>query len=50
MWLVVGANGQLGRSLQDVLVQKNVEYVATTRKDLDVSNSDAVSQFLSNGS
>lgn len=47
MWLVVGANGQLGRCLQDVLVQKNVEYLATTRRDLDVSNSDAVSKFLS---
>lgn len=50
MWLIVGSNGQLGRCLQDVLVQNNIEYFATTHRDLDVSDSHAVSQFVSTGS
>ena len=37
-YLIVGAEGQLGRSLQDDLVERNLEFVAFSRKDLDITN------------
>jgi dTDP-4-dehydrorhamnose reductase len=47
MLLIVGASGQLGRSLQDILVQQNIPFIAASRSDLDISNQYATSQFLS---
>jgi len=37
-WLLLGANGQLGRSLQDVLFSAGVPYIATGRTDIDITN------------
>ena len=37
-YLIVGAEGQLGRSLQDDLAARNLEFVALSRKDLDVTD------------
>ena len=37
-WLLLGANGQLGRSLQDVLSSAGVPYIATGRTDIDITN------------
>jgi dTDP-4-dehydrorhamnose reductase len=50
MWLVVGANGQLGRCLQDALAQQSIDFVAASHHDLDVANSEAVAHFLSSRS
>ena len=50
MWLVVGANGQLGRCLQDTLAQQSIDFDAASHHDLDVTNSEAVAQFLSSKS
>jgi dTDP-4-dehydrorhamnose reductase len=46
MWLIVGANGQLGRCLQDVLIEKNIDFIAASHSDLDVANQDNVSSFI----
>jgi dTDP-4-dehydrorhamnose reductase len=37
-WLLLGANGQLGRSLQDVLSSAGVSYIATGRTDIDITD------------
>ena len=37
-WLLLGADGQLGRSLQDVLATAELSYVAVGRTDVDITN------------
>jgi dTDP-4-dehydrorhamnose reductase len=37
-WLLLGANGQLGRSLQDVLSASSIEFVAAGRSDADITD------------
>jgi len=37
-WLLLGANGQLGRSLQDVLSASKIEFVAAGRADADITD------------
>ena len=37
-WLLLGANGQLGRSLQDVLSSAGVPFIATGRTDIDITD------------
>ena len=37
-WLLLGANGQLGLSLQDVLTHLDISFVATGRKEVDITN------------
>lgn len=37
-WLLLGANGQLGRSLQDVLSALKIEFVAAGRADADITD------------
>ena len=37
-WLLLGADGQLGRSLQDVLATAGLSYVAAGRRDVDITN------------
>ena len=37
-WLLLGANGQLGRSLQDVLSASTIEFVAAGRADADITD------------
>jgi len=41
-WLITGANGQLGRSLQNSLNSKRIEYVALNKDDLDVSDENKI--------
>lgn len=50
MWLIVGANGQLGRCLQDVLVEKNIEFIAASHSDLNIANEKGVSEFMNQNS
>ena len=38
-WLITGANGQLGRCLQETLDAKGIDFVALSRADLDITNS-----------
>lgn len=42
MWLVVGANGQLGRSMTELLESNTTDYVALSRHQLDITDSVAV--------
>lgn len=37
-WLLLGADGQLGRSLQDVLTTDGLSYVAAGRRDVDITD------------
>jgi dTDP-4-dehydrorhamnose reductase len=37
-WLITGANGQLGRCLQETLDAKGIEFIALSRTDLDITN------------
>ena len=37
-WLLLGAHGQLGRSLQDVLSASKIEFVAAGRADADITD------------
>ena len=37
-WLLLGADGQLGRSLQDVLAADGLSYVAVGRSDVDITD------------
>ena len=46
MWTVIGANGQLGRALTDSLVASDVEFVATSSQDLDITNEKQVNNFF----
>ncbi len=46
--LIIGANGQVGRSLVDLCQQNAIEYIATTRQELDVSNQQNIQSYFSN--
>jgi dTDP-4-dehydrorhamnose reductase len=46
MWLVVGANGQLGRCLTHSLVAAGIEFEATSSQELDITNSEQVKDFF----
>jgi dTDP-4-dehydrorhamnose reductase len=46
MWLVVGANGQLGRCLTDSLVTAGIEFEAASSQELDITNSKQVKDFF----
>ncbi len=41
-WLLLGANGQLGRSLQDVLSSSGVSYTAAGKDDIDITDLNSV--------
>jgi|688.fasta_scaffold155068_2 dTDP-4-dehydrorhamnose reductase len=41
MWLILGARGQLGQSLQHVLTAQNIPFTATDRDTLDIGSRDA---------
>jgi dTDP-4-dehydrorhamnose reductase len=43
-WLITGANGQLGRCLQETLDAKGIDFVALSRTDLDITNYDLVKE------
>ena len=48
MWLVVGANGQLGRSMTALLEKCAIDYVAVDRLQLDITDSVAVEKVIEN--
>ena len=41
MWLILGANGQLGKSLQTVLTTNDISFTAIDRQTLDITDRDA---------
>ena len=41
MWLILGANGQLGKSLQAVLTTNDISFTAIDRQKLDITDRDA---------
>jgi dTDP-4-dehydrorhamnose reductase len=45
-WLIAGANGQLGRCLQETLGAKGIDFVALSRADLDITNIAKVKQLI----
>ena len=45
-WLLLGANGQLGRSLQDVLSASKIEFVAASRADADITDIASVENYV----
>lgn len=45
-WLITGANGQLGRCLQETLHSKGIDFVALSRADLDITNIANVKQLI----
>jgi dTDP-4-dehydrorhamnose reductase len=46
MWLVVGANGQLGRCITELLESQSVEFVALGHQQLDITDSAAVEKVF----
>ncbi len=48
MWLILGGEGQLGRSMQDSLSSLGVPYVSTGRKDVDIADLSAVRSVINN--
>lgn len=46
MWLITGSNGQLGRCIQDVLVERGIEHRAVSREQLDIRRRDEVDDFF----
>ena len=49
-WLIVGAEGQLGRSLQEALKIKNISFQALTRKELDITDLSQVKECVKKSS
>ena len=49
-WLIVGADGQLGRSLQEALKIKNISFQALTRKELDITDLSQVKECVEKSS
>ena len=45
-WLVLGGSGQLGRTLQDHLVDQGIRYFAPPRKDLDLTSATNVAECI----
>jgi dTDP-4-dehydrorhamnose reductase len=46
MWLILGANGQLGKSLQAVLTANDISFTAIDRQKLDITDRDACSKLF----
>ena len=47
-WLLLGADGQLGRSLQDVLSVSGIEFVAANKTVADITNMASVESCIKN--
>lgn len=45
-YLITGANGQLGKELQHLLTEKNLEFVAFGSSELDITDSERVREVL----
>ncbi len=48
-WVLIGADGMLGRSWQELLEARGVEHIATTIEDLDISDASAVAKVVTPG-
>lgn len=48
--LIIGKNGQVGASLVRKAIEKNIEYVATDRGDLDITSEKTITSFFENQS
>lgn len=46
MILITGANGQLGHDLQRILKKENREFIATDYKELDITDIEAIKEFI----
>ena len=45
-WVLIGADGMLGRCWEDLLKARDFDHVATTIDDLDITDADAVAQVI----
>ena len=48
-WVLIGADGMLGRSWEELLQARGVEHVATTIEDLDITDASAVAKVVTPG-
>ena len=48
-WVLVGANGMLGRCWSELLAARNIPHVAATRTELDITDPSAVERFVKPG-
>ncbi|MGL5460537.1 MAG: dTDP-4-dehydrorhamnose reductase [Cetobacterium sp.] len=46
MILITGANGQLGYDFQRIFKERNLDFIATDYKELDITNIEAVREFV----
>ncbi len=46
MILIIGGNGQLGHDFQRLFKEKNIEFIATGSKKLDVTNTESIYSFV----
>lgn len=46
MILITGANGQLGHDFQRIFKERNLDFIGTDYKELDITNIDAVREFV----
>ena len=46
MILITGANGQLGYDFQRIFKQENIDYIATDYQEMDITDIDAVREFV----
>ncbi|MDX8334908.1 dTDP-4-dehydrorhamnose reductase [Candidatus Cetobacterium colombiensis] len=46
MILITGANGQLGHDFQRIFKERNLDFIATDYKELDITNIDTVREFV----
>ncbi|MEG0237397.1 dTDP-4-dehydrorhamnose reductase [Cetobacterium sp.] len=46
MILITGANGQLGYDFQRIFKERNLDFIATDYKELDITNIDVVREFV----
>ena len=48
-WVLIGADGMLGRAWEELLQARGVEHVATTIEDLDITDASAVAKVVTPG-
>lgn len=48
MILITGANGQLGHDFQRILKENNIDFIATTHKELDITDIESMREFVKN--
>ena len=44
--LITGANGQLGKAFQELLKEEGIEYIATTRREIDITKLEQIREFV----